>query len=252
EARRAVVIGASFIGLEVAASLRVRGLEVDVVAPEARPLERVLGARLGDFVRTTHEEHGVRFHLGRTVREIHRDSVVLDDGARLTADMVVAGVGVRPNIALAEAAGITLDRGILVDERLETSVPGVYAAGDVARWPDPHTGERIRVEHWVVAQRQGQAAAWSILGRNHRFDAVPFFWSQHYDATIAYVGHAQRWDAEDIEGDPAARDCQVTYRHGDRVLAVATIFRDRESLEAELRMEQQVTRHQQRVGLSSS
>jgi NADPH-dependent 2,4-dienoyl-CoA reductase/sulfur reductase-like enzyme/nitrite reductase/ring-hydroxylating ferredoxin subunit len=237
EGGRAVVIGASFIGLEVAASLRARKLEVDVVAPDRRPLERVMGPELGDFIRSLHEEHGVRFHLERKPAAIDGAGVTLDSGERLPADLVVAGIGVRPNLELAQAAGLDLDRGISVNERLETSAPGIYAAGDIARWPDPHTGERIRVEHWVVAQRQGQTAAYNMLGLGRRFDAVPFFWSQHYDVSINYVGHAERWDVLDLDGDPSARDCAVWFRRGDRTYAVATIFRDQASLETEAALE---------------
>jgi len=237
EGGRAVVIGSSFIGLEVAASLRARKMEVDVVGPDTRPLERVLGPTLGDFIRGLHEEHGVRFHLERKPAEITAGAVTLDRGERLTADLVVVGIGVRPNVELAQSAGLAVDRGVSVNERLETSAPGIYAAGDIARWPDPLTGERIRVEHWVVAQRQGQAAAQNILGLQRRFDAVPFFWSQHYDVAINYVGHAERWDVVDVDGDPSAHDCSVWFRRGDRTYAVATIFRDKESLETEAAME---------------
>jgi NADPH-dependent 2,4-dienoyl-CoA reductase/sulfur reductase-like enzyme/nitrite reductase/ring-hydroxylating ferredoxin subunit len=236
-ARRAVVVGTSFIGLEVAASLRARGLEVTAVGPDERPLARVLGPQLGDFIRAVHEEHGVAFRLGTKPKAIFKKTVQLESGESLPADLVVIGVGVRPNVALAEAAGLEVDGGVLVDEFLQTSVPGVFAAGDVARWPDRRCGDWIRVEHWVVAERQGQTAAHNVLGRRERFDAVPFFWSQHYDVVIGYVGHATKWDAIEISGSLAEKDATVAFRSGGRIAAVATVFRDRASLEAELALE---------------
>ncbi|NEU96447.1 FAD-dependent oxidoreductase [Bradyrhizobium uaiense] len=236
-ARRAVVIGASFIGLEVAASLRAREIEVHVVGLEQRPLERVLGPEMGDFVRALHEEHGVVFHLGDTVTAIEGKRAHLKSGPVLDADFVVLGVGVKPRLALAEGAGLAIDRGVKVDAYLETSGPGIYAAGDIARWPDPHSGENIRVEHWVVAERQGQTVARNMLGHREVFDAVPFFWSQHYDVPINYVGHAEQWDEIAVDGSIAGKDCMLRYKRGRRVLAAASIYRDLESLKVEVAMQ---------------
>jgi NADPH-dependent 2,4-dienoyl-CoA reductase/sulfur reductase-like enzyme/nitrite reductase/ring-hydroxylating ferredoxin subunit len=236
-ARHAVVIGASFIGLEVAAALRAREIEVHVVAPGHRPLERVLGREYGDFIREIHEEHGVVFHLEETATTIEGGNVKLKGGATLPAEIVVVGVGVRPRLQLAEGAGLKIDRGVVVNEYLETSVPQIFAAGDIARWPDPHTGEDLRIEHWVVAERQGQTVARNMLGQRRRFTDVPFFWSQHYDVPINYVGHAEKWDELEVEGDIKSRDCLVRYRRNGRVLAVASIFRDVDNLKEEASIE---------------
>jgi NADPH-dependent 2,4-dienoyl-CoA reductase/sulfur reductase-like enzyme/nitrite reductase/ring-hydroxylating ferredoxin subunit len=236
-ARNAVVIGSSFIGLEVAASLRARNVAVDIVSQDRVPLERVLGAQLGRFVQELHEAHGVRFHLTTSLRAIHAHAVELEDGRMLPADLVVLGVGVRPRTALAEKAGLAVADGIIVDSLLRTSAPGVWAAGDVARYPEPRLGATVRIEHWVLAQRHGQAVARDMLGLGVPFHDVPFFWSQHYDVTLAYVGHANSDAAIEVAGSLAQREVTVSYRHAGRVVALVTIGRDRQSLAFEAALE---------------
>jgi NADPH-dependent 2,4-dienoyl-CoA reductase/sulfur reductase-like enzyme/nitrite reductase/ring-hydroxylating ferredoxin subunit len=232
-----LVLGSSFIGLEVAASLRKRGLTVHVVSQEKQPLEHLFGQQVGAFMRQLHESKGVTMHLDDTLARLEGRTAVLKSGARVEADLIVAGVGVRPGTTLAEQAGLQVDNGVMVDEFLQTGVPGIFAAGDIARWPDARSGERIRVEHWVVAQRQGQTAARNLLGQRERFDAVPFFWTQQFGVTLDYVGHAQKWDRIEVDGELERQDCRLTYYRGDRIAAVLTVGRDLESLRCEVAME---------------
>jgi apoptosis-inducing factor 3 len=234
---KAVIIGASFIGLEAAAALLARKVEVHVVGPETVPLARILGEEVGRFVKRVHEEKGVIFHLGTTPKSIGARSIELADGTSIECDVVVLGVGVKPRIALAEAAGLTIDNGIVVDELLRTSAPGVWAAGDVARYPDPRLGESIRVEHWVVAERQGQSVARTMLGDTAPYRDVAFFWSNHHDVTLSYVGHASRFDEAVVHGDLEKRDAAVAYRLGGKVVAVVTVNRDQTSLKVEAAMQ---------------
>jgi NADPH-dependent 2,4-dienoyl-CoA reductase/sulfur reductase-like enzyme/nitrite reductase/ring-hydroxylating ferredoxin subunit len=237
DARRAVVIGASFIGLETAAALIERGLEVHVVAPETTPLAKIVGEDLGRFVLALHQEKGVVFHLGKTATGFADGAVTLDDGTVLPADLVVLGVGVKPRTRLAAEAGLRVDKGVIVGPRLETSAPGVFAVGDIARYPDPRTGGLIRVEHWVAAQRQGQHVAQVLLGQADAFREAPFFWSAHYKTVIDYVGHAERFDAAEVDGDIAAGDATVRFTANGRLLAAATLDRDIQSLTFELAFE---------------
>jgi apoptosis-inducing factor 3 len=237
DARRAVVIGSSFIGLEVAAALIERGLSVAVVGREAIPLAHALGPELGAFVRGLHESRGVQFHLEDSIARIGPAGVTLASGANVPADLVVVGIGVRPATELAEVAGLAVDRGILVDEYLQTSAPGIFAAGDVASYPDRLSRERVRIEHWVLAQRHGRAAALNMLGRREPFRGVPFFWSNHYDVAIRFTGVARPGAEREIAGSLETRDCTVSFRQSGRITAVATIGNDRANLAAEVALE---------------
>lgn len=230
DARSVAVVGASFIGLEVAASLRERGVEVDVVAPDALPLERVMGPDLGRFIQGLHEAKGVRFHLGRSVEAWDGAWLTASGGPPIQADRVVLGVGVRPRLALAEGTGLAVDKGVMVDRGMRTSAPRVFAAGDIARYPGPDGGP-VRIEHWVAAERQGQVAALSMLGEQSELTDPPFFWSLHYGTAIRYVGHAADWDEARVDGSLDAGDATVRYLKAGRLLAAASVGRDRENLE---------------------
>ena len=231
-ATKAVVIGSSFIGLEVAASLRTRGLAVEVVGSEELPLASKLGPSIGALVKSIHEEHGVRLHLGRHAVGFDGTRVTLDNGVTVAADLVVLGIGVKPRLELAQRAGLAIDRGVLVDAQMRSSDPVIFAAGDIARYPSPVGGPPIRVEHWVLAERQGQIAAEAMLGGKSVLKEPPYFWSVHYDLSIRFVGHAESWDRIEEIGSVAARDAEVRYFKGSRLVAVATINRDLASLEA--------------------
>jgi NADPH-dependent 2,4-dienoyl-CoA reductase/sulfur reductase-like enzyme/nitrite reductase/ring-hydroxylating ferredoxin subunit len=233
-AKSVALVGAGFIGMEAAGALRVRGLEVHVVARDEVPMERALGREFGEFITGLHRDHGVRFHLQASPAGFDGEVLTLADGTRIHADLLIVGAGVVPRIALATAAGLAVENGILVDARLQTSVAGIYAAGDVARYR--HGAELVRIEHWVHAQRQGQAAAENMLGAGRVFDDVPFFWTHHYGLDIRYSGHAQGWDEVRIEGALAAHDCTARFFRKGELLAAASVGRDQENLaiEAEL------------------
>jgi len=247
--RRAVVVGASFIGMEAAYSLRELGLEVTVIAPSQEPFETTLGAEVGALFRRVHESHGVRFKLGSIVYGFEGshtvEAVALDNGELIETDMVVVGVGVRPVTQFLD--GVELDQagGVVVDSRLRAA-DGLFAAGDITRFPDPRTGEYVRIEHWRTAQQQGRTAARNMLGRNISFDAVPFFWTRQFDIGLLYVGHAAGWDEIIYRGDVAAQDFLAFYVKDNRVLAVAGMNRDREMAAAEelLRLDRMPTREQ--------
>jgi NADPH-dependent 2,4-dienoyl-CoA reductase/sulfur reductase-like enzyme len=231
-AKRVAIVGASFIGLEAAASLRTRGLDVHVVAPDAVPFVKVFGEQLGAHIQALHEEKGVKFSLQRSVTAIGATDVTLDDGSKIDADIVVIGIGVRPSLDLAKQMGLAVENGVVVSELLESSVPGVYAAGDIALFPY-RTGERIRVEHFVVAERQGQTAAQNMLGARIPYDDVPFFWSAQFGMEVRYVGHASKIEEVVVGGDIAHDDALIAYREKGKTVAFASLGRDLACLRAE-------------------
>jgi 3-phenylpropionate/trans-cinnamate dioxygenase ferredoxin reductase subunit len=218
-----VVVGAGWIGSEVAASARMRGLDVTVVDPQSVPLERVLGPQLGAVYRDIHLDHGVRMRLGTGVEAFEGAGAVervrTSEGDAIECDFAVVGIGVRPRTELAARAGIATGDGILADEQLRTSAPGVFAAGDVVSAQHPFYGERIRVEHWANALEQGPAAARNMLGRDQAYERLPYFFSDQYDVGMEYTGYAPAWDRVVFRGDPAAREFIAFWLAGDRVVA---------------------------------
>jgi NADPH-dependent 2,4-dienoyl-CoA reductase/sulfur reductase-like enzyme/nitrite reductase/ring-hydroxylating ferredoxin subunit len=237
DARRILILGTGFIGLEVASSLRARGLEVDVVSQEKTPMERALGRDLGSLLHQLHLSRGVTFHLGRTVVAVEGNTYRLSDGTGVQADLLIAGVGARPRVELPERAGLKIDHGVIVDECLRTSAADVFAAGDIARYPAHFLGDLIRVEHWVHAERQGQTAARNMLGRREPFRSVPFFWTQQFDLAVNVTGHADGWDAANAEGDVSKRHGLVRFMRNGRMIATASVGRDLDNLNAERALE---------------
>ncbi len=233
---RCVILGSSFIGMESAAALRSRGVEVDIVSLDPIPFAGLFGADIGRMFQHLHEDKGVRFHLARTAASFDGRNVSLDDHSTLAADFVLVGVGVRPRLALATGRMKVAD-GILVDSSLATSVPGIWAAGDVASYPDPFSGDPIRIEHWVTAQRQGQVAARNMLGIPTSFVAMPFFWTEQYGVAFRYVGHGRGWDEIRIDGDLEAHDFIARFLRGGVVRASLSCGRDLDLLGDEQALE---------------
>lgn len=241
EGARAVIIGASFIAMEAAAALRARQVEVDIVSVEHVPFDRVFGIALGEHIKKLHEKKGVRFHLGCVASGFDGSAITTTARERIEADFVLVGIGVQPRLHVARCAGAELDNGVIVDSSMQTSIPGIYAAGDIAAYPDPASGERMRIEHWVVAERQGEVAAANMLGIKRHFDSAPFFWSEQFGTAIRYVGHASKWDQVLVDGDIDSDSFVIRYFNEGVHCATATIGRDVDNLEDELALESKAT-----------
>lgn len=235
-AKRAAVIGAGFIGMEAAFSLRELGLDVTVIAPDKVPFEKILGAEIGQLFLREHEEHGVHFMLGESVTGFEGDELVgrvlLASGRSVDADLVIVGMGVRPATEILDGLALHSDGGVITDEYLRIA-ESLYAAGDIAHVPDARTGEYIRIEHWRTALQQGRIAAHNMAGKWTRYDAVPFFWTTQFGITLNYVGHAVEWDDIVIKGDTAAHDFLAYFVKNGKVVAAAGMNRDRELAEIE-------------------
>ena len=235
QAKVVAIVGAGFIGLEAAGALRSRGLAVHVIAPEALPLARIVGDTLAHDLLKRHQDQGVQFHLQAQAQSFDGKTLTLADGSTIDADAVLVGVGVKPRTALAQAAGLAVDNGILVDPFLRTSAEGIYAAGDVASYP--HAGGRARVEHWVHAERMGQCVADNLLGAARAFDDPPFFWTHHYGTDLRYLGHGRGWTSVELDGAPADNDCLARYYRDGALIAAAAIGRDRQLLELQAQLQ---------------
>jgi 3-phenylpropionate/trans-cinnamate dioxygenase ferredoxin reductase subunit len=220
---RVVVVGAGWIGAEVAASARQKGLDVALVEMAHVPLEHVLGREVGQIYGDIHRDHGVELHTGVALESFDGagrvERVRLADGRTLDCDFVVVGIGVTPRTALAERAGIPVDNGVLVSKRLETSVAGVFAAGDVANAFHPFYGHKMRVEHWANALNQPKTAAQAMLGKPASYERLPYFFSDQYDVGMEYTGYAAEWDEVVFRGDPATREFIAFWLKAGRVLA---------------------------------
>jgi NADPH-dependent 2,4-dienoyl-CoA reductase/sulfur reductase-like enzyme len=244
--KRAVVIGASFIGMEAASSLRIRGCEVTVVAPDEVPFGKILGAEIGKLFQQIHERKSVQFKLGTQVKNFEGDerveAVLLENGERLEADFVVVGIGVAPATNFLEGVKLHKDGGVITDEFLRIA-EDLYAAGDIGHFPDSRTHELTRIEHWRFAMQQGRTAAHNMAGKQTAFTAVPFFWTTQFDTNLRYVGHAKDWDRIVIQGDVKQQDFLAFYVKDHRILAVVGMNRDREmaSFEEKLRLNQMPT-----------